>query len=164
MDLISDLLILAFFDCGELLVCHPELCCLVLGSYSKIHNSAPVRTCLKKILSFLMCSRRSRYTFLWFSFSLLVRFFGTRFAQIFCMPNSSVKMSWTVWWFKFNSLPISLVVKVDQTLQEPSLWSHFCPFFMCKVFQNKVCLPLSQPTKNALCHLKTCVLDTACSP
>jgi hypothetical protein len=23
-----------------------------------------------------------------------------------CLPNSSVKMLWMVWWFKFNSLPI----------------------------------------------------------
>jgi hypothetical protein len=27
------------------------------------------------------------------------------------MPNSSVKMSRTVWWFKLNSLPITVTVK-----------------------------------------------------
>jgi len=38
MDLIFDLIILAFFGRGELLVCHSELCRLVAGSYSKIHD------------------------------------------------------------------------------------------------------------------------------
>ena len=61
MDFIFDLLILAFFGQGdilaffgrgELLVCHSKLCCLVLGSYSKMHNSSPVMTCLKKFSSF----------------------------------------------------------------------------------------------------------------
>ena len=45
---IFDLLILDFFGQGELLVCHPELCRLVSRSHSKIHNSSPVMTCLKK--------------------------------------------------------------------------------------------------------------------
>ena len=48
MDFIFDLLILAFLGRGELLVCHSELCRLVSGSYSKIHDSSPVMTCLKK--------------------------------------------------------------------------------------------------------------------
>jgi hypothetical protein len=30
---------------------------------------------------------------------------------IVCMPNSSVKMSWTAWWFTFNPLPITVTVK-----------------------------------------------------
>ena len=42
-----DLLIFAFLGRGELLVCHSELCRLVSGSYSKIHVSSPVMTCLK---------------------------------------------------------------------------------------------------------------------
>jgi hypothetical protein len=32
------------------------------------------------------------------------------------MPNSLVKMSWTVWWFKFNSLLIILTVKCRSDL------------------------------------------------
>jgi len=52
MDLIFDLLILAFFRRGELLMCHSELCHLVTGSYSKIQDSAPVMTCLKKFRHF----------------------------------------------------------------------------------------------------------------
>jgi len=68
MVLIFDLLILAFFGRGELLVCHSELCRLVSRSYSKIHVSSPVMTCLKFFLSFSMRSRRSRHTFLRFSF------------------------------------------------------------------------------------------------
>jgi len=73
MELIFNLVIIAFFRCGEFLLCHSELCCLVLGSYSIIHNSSLVMTCLKKF-SFSMFSRRSRHTFLRFSFCSLVRF------------------------------------------------------------------------------------------
>jgi len=47
MILIFDLVIFAFYGRGELLVCHSELCRLVSGSYSKIHVSSPVMTCLK---------------------------------------------------------------------------------------------------------------------
>ena len=67
MDLIFDLLILASFRRGELLVCHSELCRLVSRSYSKIHNSSPFMTCLKIKSSFSMLSRRSRHTFIRFS-------------------------------------------------------------------------------------------------
>jgi len=44
MVLIFDLLILAFFWCSELHVCHSELCRLLSGLYSKIHVSSPVMT------------------------------------------------------------------------------------------------------------------------
>jgi len=111
MVLIFDLLILAFYWRGELHVCHSEPCRLVSGSYSKIHVSSLVMTCLKNFLSFFMRSRRSRHTFLRFSFCSLVRIFGTSLAQIFCMPSSKVKISWTVWQFKFNTLLIILTVK-----------------------------------------------------
>ena len=40
------------FGRSELVVCHSELCCLVSGSYSKIHDSSPVMTWLKKCLLF----------------------------------------------------------------------------------------------------------------
>ena len=49
MNLILGLLILAFFGHGELLVCHSELCHLVLGLYSKFHDPSSVMTYLKKI-------------------------------------------------------------------------------------------------------------------
>ena len=52
MVLIFDLLILAFFGRGELLVCHSEFCRLVSGLYSKIHDSSLVMTCLKKFRHF----------------------------------------------------------------------------------------------------------------
>ena len=55
MDLIFDLLIDAFFGRGELLVCHSELCPLVSGSYSKIHDSLPVMTCFEKNLRHFRC-------------------------------------------------------------------------------------------------------------
>jgi hypothetical protein len=53
MVLIFDLLILAFFGRGELLVCHSELCRLVSGSYSKIHVSTPVM--FEKIFRHFRC-------------------------------------------------------------------------------------------------------------
>jgi len=81
------------------------------------------------------------HSFRFFS-CLLVRFFGTRWAQIFRMPNSSVRMSWTVWWFRFNRS--FWLWNVDQTSpQEPSLWWHFPPFLTCEVLQNEVRLPRS---------------------
>jgi len=46
--------------------------------------------------AFKKVQARSRHTFLRFSFCLLVRFFGTSFAQIFHMLSSLVRMSWTV--------------------------------------------------------------------
>ena len=65
----------------------------------------------EKILSFSMRSRRSRHTFLRFSFCSLVRIFGTSLVQIFYMTSSKVKISWTVWLFKFNTLLIILTVE-----------------------------------------------------
>ena len=96
MVLIFDLLILAFFGHGELLVCHSQVCRLVSGSYSKIHVSSPVMTCLKTFLSFSMRSRRSRHTFLRFSFCLLVRIFGTSLAQITKMEKRNLEQCYAI--------------------------------------------------------------------
>ena len=52
MDLIFDLLILAFFGRGELLVYHSELCRLLSGSYSKIHDSSCYDMCEKLFVIF----------------------------------------------------------------------------------------------------------------
>ena len=104
MDFIFDLLILVFFGRGELFVCHSELCRLFSGSYSKIHDSSPVMTCLKTKIAifdvFKKVQARISSVFLW----SLLKFIGISFALFFCMPTSSVKMSWTVHWFKFSSL------------------------------------------------------------
>ena len=165
IDLIFDLLILALFRCSELLTCHSELRCLVLGSYLKIHDSSPVMTYSKKFSSFSMHSRMSRHTFLWFSFCLLVRFFGTSFAQIFCMPNSWVKMTWMIQWFKFNSLLIILTVKNWSDLPRSLTLFTFLSFFdMQDLPEWGLSSTLSRPSKNAVYHLKTCALDRACSP
>jgi len=124
-------------------MCHSELCHLVSGSYSKIHISSPVMTCLKKFLSFSMRSRMSRHTFLRFSFCSLVRIFGTSLAQIFCMPSSKVKISWVVWQFKFNTLLIIPTVKRQSDLTRSLTLVTFMSFLTCKVFQNEVRLPHS---------------------
>jgi hypothetical protein len=70
----------------------------------------------ENFLSFSMRSRRSRHTFLRFFFCSLVRIFGTNLGQIFCMPSSKVKISWTVWRFKFNTLLLILTVKGQSDL------------------------------------------------
>ena len=49
---------------------------------------------------------------------------ASNFAQIFRMPNSSVQMLWTVWWFKFNSLPIILIVKRRSDLTRALTFGH----------------------------------------
>ena len=44
IDLILDLLILAFLGQGEFALCHSRLWSFASGSYSKIHDSSPVIT------------------------------------------------------------------------------------------------------------------------
>jgi len=110
MDLILDLLILAFLGRGQFAVCHARLWRFVSGSYSKIHDSSPVLTRLKNSGSLLRRSRRSRHTSLRLAFCSVVRFFGTILAHNFLMSKSCVKILWTVIRFKFNSLLIILSV------------------------------------------------------
>jgi len=95
----------------------------------------------KKFSSFSARSRQSKQTFLRFYFCSLVRFFGTNFAKIFLMPHSSVKMSWTAWWFEFKSLPIILTLKRRSDLKWALTLVTFWPFLTCKVFQNEFRLP-----------------------
>jgi len=91
IDLILDLLILAFLGRGEFAVCHPLLWRFVSGSYSKIHDSSPVITRLKNSGSFSRRPRRSRHTSLRLAFCSVVRFFGIILAHIFLMPNPVLK-------------------------------------------------------------------------
>ena len=161
MDLIFDLLILAFFGRGELLVCHSVLCRLVSGSYSKIHDSSPIM--FERFSSFSMRSRPGR-TLLRFSFSSLVRFFGTSFAQIFHMPIPSVKMSWTVGQFKFQLTNDHSVKCRSNLMTAPTLVTFSSVFDLEGLPERGSSSILSRPPKNALCHLKTRALDNACSP
>jgi len=89
IDLILDLLILAFLGREEFAVCHSLLWRFVSGSYSKVHDSSPVITRLKNSGSLSRRSRRSRHTSLRLAFCSVVRFFGTILAhfshvQILC--------------------------------------------------------------------------------
>ena len=76
-------------------------------------------------------------------FCSLVRIFGTSLAQIFCMPSSKVKISWTVWRFKSKTLLIILTVKRRSDLTRSLTLVTFSSVFECKVFQNEVRLPHS---------------------
>jgi len=124
MDLIFDLLILAFFGRGDLLVCHSELCRLVSGSYSKIHDSSPVMTCLKKNRH-LRCVQEGPGTHSFgFPFArwwgilepALHKFSACPFLRSKCRGRFDDSNS-----TRYRSFWLS---NVDQTAREPSLWSH----------------------------------------
>ena len=74
VDLIFDLLILAYLGRGEFAVCHSRLWRFVSGSYSKINDSSPVITRLKSFRSLSRRSRRSRHTSLRMAFCSVVSF------------------------------------------------------------------------------------------
>ena len=160
MYLIFNLLILAFFRHSELLVCHSKLCPLVSGSYLKINDSSPVMTCLKKIFGTFDAFKKVQA-----HIPSLVRVFRTSFAQIFYMPSSLVKMSWTVDWFKFSSLPIILTVKRRSDLTRVLTLVTFSSVFDVQGLpERNSSSTLSRPSKIALRHLKIYALYTACSP
>ena len=94
-------------------------------------------------------------------FCSLVKNFGTSLAQIFCMPSSKVKISWTVWRFKFKTLLIILTVKrVSDLTRSLTLVTFSSVFHVQGLPERGSSSTLSRPSKNALCHLKIfcCVL------
>jgi len=160
-----------FFSCSFLLSLGAVSCMCVTSSFvvwcqDRIRKSTfHVMTCFKQFLSFSMRSRRTRHTFLRFSFCSLVRIFGTNLAQIFCMLSYKVKISWTVWQLKFNTQLIILTVKRRSDLTRSLILVIFSSVFDVQGLPERGSSSThSRPSKNALCHLKTCVLDTACSP
>ena len=159
MDFIFDLLLLTFFGRGDADVCHSLLCLFVSGSYSKIHVSSPVITFFKKFLSLWIRSRRL------LSFCSIVRFLGTNFAHNFFMANSSVKIWWSVAWFKCNSPAIIRTVsrRFDRT-RARNISTLLSVFEVEGLPERGSSLMDSRPSENALYHLNTCDLDKACSP
>jgi len=92
VDLILDLLILAFLGRGEFAVCHSRLWPFVSWSYSKILYLSPVITELKNSGTLSRRSRSSRQTSLRLAFCSVVKFFGTILAHTFLMSKSCVKI------------------------------------------------------------------------
>ena len=92
IDLILNLLILAYLGQGEFAVCHSRLWRFVSGSYFKIHDSSPVITRLKNSGCLSRRSRRSRDTSLRLAFCSVVRFFGIISAHTLLMSKSCVKI------------------------------------------------------------------------
>jgi hypothetical protein len=93
------------------------------------------------------------------SFCSLVRFIGTRFAQIFLMINFSVKMSWTVWWFKISLLQIILTVKRRSDHTTALTLLTFSSVFDAQFLSERgSSFTHTRPCKNALCHVKTSLL------
>ena len=73
--------------------------------------------------------------------------------------------SWTVWRFKFNTMLIILTAKRRSDLTRSLTLVKFSSVFDVQgIPQRGSSSTLSRQSKNALCHLKTCVLDRACSP
>jgi len=161
INLVLDLLILAFLGQGEFAVCHSRLWRFVSGSYSKIHDSSSVITQLKNSGYFSRRSRRSRHTSLGLAFCSVVRFFGTILVHTFLISKSCVKIWWMVNRFKFNSLLIILNVNRRSDLTVSTLLSIFEVEGLPARGSSSTC---SWPSKRDLCHLNTCTLDREYSP
>ena len=159
IDLILDLLILAFLGQGEFAVCHSRLRRFVSGPYSKIHDSSPVITWLKNSGSLSRRSRRSRHTSLRLAFFSVVRFFGTILVHTFLMSKSCVKIWWTVNRFKFNSLLIILNVNRRSDLTRDLTLSKLSSVFEFEGLpargSSSTC---SRPSKKDLCFVCFCLI------
>ena len=142
IDLILDMLILAFLRRGEFAVCNSRIWNFVSGSYSKIHDSSRVITRLKNSGSLSRRSRRSRHISLRLAFCSVVKFFGTILAHTFLMSKPCVKIWWKVNRFKFNSLLIILNVNRRSDLTRDLTLSTFSSVFRFKFFPHEVRLPL----------------------
>ena len=129
LDLILDLLILAFLGRGEFAVCSSRLWRFESGSYSKLHDSSHVITRLNNSGPLSRRSRRSRHTSLRLAFCSVMRFFGIILAHTFLMSKSCVKIWWTVNRFKFNSLLIILSVNRRSDLTRDLTLSIFSSVF-----------------------------------
>ena len=126
---------------------------------------SPVITFFKKFLSLWIRSRRWRHTSVRLSFCSIVRFLGTNFAHNFFMANSSVKIWWTVVWFKFNSLAIIRTVSRRSDRTRARTISTLLSVFEVEGLPERVSSLIdSRPSENALYHLNICDLDKACSP
>ena len=128
------------------------------GPYSKIHVSSPVIKFFKKFLSLWMRSRRWRRTSFRLSFCLIVRFLGTNLAHNFFMANSSVKIWWTVVWFKFNSLAIIRTVSRGSDRTRAPTISILLSVFEVLPERGSPLMD-SWGSENALKHLNTCDLN-----
>jgi len=123
MDLIFDLLILAFFGGDEWLVCHSEIFVVWFRDHTP---KSMIRHLLihvwKKKSSYSMWSRRSRYTYLRFSFCSLVRVSWNQLCTN--IPHAHFLGKNVVDGFvtKFNSLLIILPVKRRSDLTRASFW------------------------------------------
>jgi len=62
-------------------------------------------------------------------------------------------------------VPITLTVKRRSDLTRALTLVTFSSVFEVQVLPERgLSSTLSRPSKNALCHVKTCALDTACFP
>ena len=113
---------LAFSGLGDNALFHSRLCRMVSGSYSKIHDSSPVRTLFSKLGSVSSCSKMFWHTCTCRSFCASFRNLGTIFAQIFR-----------------NDAPYSLTIHTQlicyhsnsKTAIAPHLLSHTLNIFIC---------------------------------
>ena len=141
---IFDLLIFAFFGRGDLLVCHSELCCFCCEDRiqkSTFHH--PLWHVWKNFCHFRCVQEGPGTHSFGFPSVHWWEFLGPAWHKFSACPvwrskfrgrfgNSNSTHYWSFW-----------LSDVEQTSQDPSLWSHFHPFLTCKVFQNEVRLPHS---------------------
>ena len=153
INLILDLLILAFLGWGEFAVWHSRLWRFVSGSYFKIYDSSPAITRLKNSGSLSRRSRRSRHTSLRLAFCSVVGFFGTILAHTFLMSISCVKILWTVNRFKFNSLLIILNVDRRSDLTRDLTLSTYSSVFEVEGLPARGCLPLVLGLQKMTCTI-----------
>ena len=157
--MIFDLLILAFFKCSELLMCHSELCRLVSGSYSKIHDSSPVW----KNFRHFQCVQEGpdthsfSFPFVhWWDFwnQLCTNFLHAQFLGKNVVDGSVIQIQHTTdrsFWLSNVDLRAFILV------------TFLFVFYVQGVPEQGSSSTLSWPSKIALCHLKICTLYTACS-
>jgi len=91
--------------------------------------------------------------------------FGNKLRTQFFMANSSVKIGWTVVWFKFNSLAIIRTVnRRSYRTRATTITTLLSVFQVEGLAERGPSLMDSRPSENVLNHLNTCDLDKTCSP
>jgi len=138
MDFIFDLLLPAFFGRGDADVCHSLLCFffwIVLKDPCFVTCNHVLQEISVLLDPFQKMKTHVLPIVLLFEY---VRFLGTNFAHNFFMDNSSVKILWTVMWFKFNSLAIIRTVSRRSDRTRARTISTLLSVLKLKVFQSGV--------------------------
>lgn len=139
----------------ERLKCDTPCSGALFPGHTHTQDSSPIITRSKKWGSFSIAPKNSRHLSFLMSFCSAERFFGPIFAQIFFIPNSLVKLWWTVVWGKFNSSPFIRTVKRRSERRRARILSTFASVLADGGLPLRDLSSIdSLPSKNALNHLK----------